>query len=1178
MPTRTWLVRKPVVGGAKLKAHVLKRYLASNPVYQFQQLDIEAHETLMSHIRKGGHVLAAKRRHVNKNPLKPKVSWKCPCCGKTFKLPSVYSEHARGHAALLLRGGRSNSSSADFRQAVLEYCDEHPQLTASHIAMVCSITKQTLTDFKKEASLLDDHTVDQSYISHCKTIFAWKSQFFDNSGVFTGTDDQWNSFLASARKGSKIRDGIVDTSQAVPVDFDQSRIPVVVNQVEEFSDTEEAPVVPPPARSRKTSRKVAQVPAAVPSPPLARSHNLRNTQKPETPQTTLCSSDDDDVSVKSMKNSLSAAKAKKLLKKTRSSKSSKSSKLSKSSKPSKSRKASLAQLGHDDSSMEPDSGVDDSDVDGSPAYDASPSSTSPSDPSARPAKRRRYSKPDVQNLPHPSSFPKSSRRRYQAEADRAQAERSADDSDYQGLGNVTRSWKTATEELGFGAKISGGLREAWDQEDNPLAIKCGGRRIQNCLRDRQLTFPALSQTHIPSPFSPIPQRFLFPRRAEFNEKLADTLTKLREAGAGKREKDAKVSSKRFLLLSNEASQGRVVDLRRPTQQKDGIVVQTVLGRNVDSIVCDTEKTAITCIEYTRDQRLGTATFLPLDTVQVKAISDKYRNFAKGARLAIDVIYFTLFRFFAVTLEGTVIHKAGIITGGVSRTGSRQFEDQEIEGLHRREAELRSKLVVKDGLGSSTDLRLKGIKDELKVLRTKAKELSKTLSTLEKELSSIETKAESLREEEKQLRGAQEDHAQMLQYETQLARLDTQNSFNRDQLATIQERHEYLQKTVTTQEALLEQSKEEKETKQADFEALEQEVEEVKESWEESKKAWEEKNQELEDVKKSESKATKALEKALKDIATCNDEIERLSSERFTIYRRCKMEEINLFLSKGTLEDIPIEEAAAPAAPMDVYGPEEGTQNIFEANDYGVEVDFDELDEGEQEDGSAEMETALNEAVTNLQSEIEKMSVNLKAIEWGPQGGITYLSLEEPEEPYLHGIKYHAMPPLKRFRDMEQLSGGEKRMAALALLFAMHSFHPSPFFVLDEVDGALDNTNVQRVARYVQQRTEQGDFQCIVIPQKLLMYESSNALVGLLKSFQSAQITHDSPVLAHSILQLEESQAALETESGYSGDMALILVVSATSNSTVSDVALETQVPDVPSSILIEAAVSMAGGT
>jgi structural maintenance of chromosome 1 len=73
----------------------------------------------------------------------------------------------------------------------------------------------------------------------------------------------------------------------------------------------------------------------------------------------------------------------------------------------------------------------------------------------------------------------------------------------------------------------------------------------------------------------------------------------------------------------------------------------------------------------------------------------------------------------------------------------------------------------------------------------------------------------------------------------------------------------------------------------------------------------------------------------------------------------------------------------------------------------------------------------------------------------PMGGVAYLSLEDNEvgrradtryfffltslsqEPYAGGIKYHAMPPMKRFRDMEQLSGGEKTVAALALLFAIH---------------------------------------------------------------------------------------------------------------------------------------------
>ena len=75
-----------------------------------------------------------------------------------------------------------------------------------------------------------------------------------------------------------------------------------------------------------------------------------------------------------------------------------------------------------------------------------------------------------------------------------------------------------------------------------------------------------------------------------------------------------------------------------------------------------------------------------------------------------------------------------------------------------------------------------------------------------------------------------------------------------------------------------------------------------------------------------------------------------------------------------------------------------------------------------------------------------------------------MTLESTTEPYLRGINYHAMPPMKRFRDMEQLSGGEKSVASLALLFAIHSFKPAPFFILDEVDAALDATNVGKVSR------------------------------------------------------------------------------------------------------------------
>ena len=58
--------------------------------------------------------------------------------------------------------------------------------------------------------------------------------------------------------------------------------------------------------------------------------------------------------------------------------------------------------------------------------------------------------------------------------------------------------------------------------------------------------------------------------------------------------------------------------------------------------------------------------------------------------------------------------------------------------------------------------------------------------------------------------------------------------------------------------------------------------------------------------------------------------------------------------------------------------------------------------------------------------------------------------------------------------MDNLSGGEKTVAALALLFAIQSYHPAPFFVLDEIDAALDNTNIGKVASFIRSRSQ--DFQ------------------------------------------------------------------------------------------------------
>ncbi len=136
------------------------------------------------------------------------------------------------------------------------------------------------------------------------------------------------------------------------------------------------------------------------------------------------------------------------------------------------------------------------------------------------------------------------------------------------------------------------------------------------------------------------------------------------------------------------------------------------------------------------------------------------------------------------------------------------------------------------------------------------------------------------------------------------------------------------------------------------------------------------------------------------------------------------------------------------------------------------------------------------AFNHVANAIDKVYKDLTQVEGAPLGGSAYLTLEDPTEPYLHGIKYTAMPPAKRFRDMEQLSGGERTVAALALLFAIHEFRPSPFFVMDEIDAALDNVNVTRVAKYVRERADEGALQFVIISLKDNFYDKAHGLVGI----------------------------------------------------------------------------------
>ncbi len=110
------------------------------------------------------------------------------------------------------------------------------------------------------------------------------------------------------------------------------------------------------------------------------------------------------------------------------------------------------------------------------------------------------------------------------------------------------------------------------------------------------------------------------------------------------------------------------------------------------------------------------------------------------------------------------------------------------------------------------------------------------------------------------------------------------------------------------------------------------------------------------------------------------------------------------------------------------------------------------------------------------------------------GGRGNLELMEDEDILEAGIQIISQPPGKKLQNMMQLSGGEKALTAIALLFAIQNLKPSPFCLLDEIEAALDDSNVDRFAGYLHKLTENTQF--IVITHRRGTMVASDRLYGI----------------------------------------------------------------------------------
>ena len=113
------------------------------------------------------------------------------------------------------------------------------------------------------------------------------------------------------------------------------------------------------------------------------------------------------------------------------------------------------------------------------------------------------------------------------------------------------------------------------------------------------------------------------------------------------------------------------------------------------------------------------------------------------------------------------------------------------------------------------------------------------------------------------------------------------------------------------------------------------------------------------------------------------------------------------------------------------------------------------------------------------------------------GGDAELELVDSLDPFSEGVVFSVRPPKKSWKNIANLSGGEKTLSSLALVFALHHYKPTPLYVMDEIDAALDFKNVSIVANYIKERTKNAQF--VIISLRNNMFELADRLVGIYKT-------------------------------------------------------------------------------
>ena len=533
--------------------------------------------------------------------------------------------------------------------------------------------------------------------------------------------------------------------------------------------------------------------------------------------------------------------------------------------------------------------------------------------------------------------------------------------------------------------------------------------------------------------------------------------------------------------------GKLIDI----PEKYLVATDIALGASSNFLVVDDENAALNAIDFLKERKLGRATFFPLNVIKGKYVNNevidnikningyigilsdlidfdpKYRNIVEnqlGQVVVVDnertlniIGKLINYKYKVVSLDGEILHVGGSITGGTSKKNTMLNEKNE---LNKLKGELQK-----------MDIKIKDLTDEVNDITNNMEELEERENVLNKyvillndELFNKKTNLSRLNEEHKSVLSELEGINDM-----KSNKLD-------DHLMKLMEKINNLSKTRELIEKDIKLITKEKNDLNDEINILDKKLRD-------SSSSYNIVNNELKSKEVASGKLEVKLDNLLGDLNNNYNLTYEAASSSYTL-------EMDADIARDHVSNLKRELNKLGNVNL---GSIEEYERISKRYEFLTSQKFD------LESASMELKGIIKEMDDIM---VEKFAKSFESIkqEFSKifkmmfKGGRGELALSDPDDLLNTGIDIIAIPPGKKINSPVALSGGEKALTAICLLFAMLEVKPSPFVILDEAEAALDEVNVDMFGKYLSEEKTRSQF--IVITHKKRMMEYADSLYGI----------------------------------------------------------------------------------